>query len=136
MVLSNYFLLVVVFKCDTLALRGEGAENGVMRRAVVMVLSAVMVAQVVAVGQSGSNESYGERYRSDGTKKTIAGELVDINRASTEEMMRLPGMTKVWADRVVKFRPYKKKTELLEHGVLPDRVYDKVKDFVVAHKMD
>jgi DNA uptake protein ComE-like DNA-binding protein len=88
------------------------------------------------VGQSGSSEPYSERHITSGAKKTNGGELIDINRASAEELMKLPGMTKVWADRVVKFRPYKRKTELLEHGVLPDRVYDKVKDFVVAHRED
>jgi DNA uptake protein ComE-like DNA-binding protein len=102
-----------------------------MRRAVMMVLCAVMLARVVAVGQEDSR-GYAKR-----APKTVSeAALVDINRASTEEIMKLPGMTKVWADRVVKFRPYKKKTELLEHGILPDRVYDKVKDLVVAHRMD
>ncbi len=102
----------------------------------VIVLAAVIGAQGASLGQSGSNESYSERNRASGAKKLSAAELVDINRASAEELMKLPGMTKVWADRVVKFRPYKRKTELLEHGIMPDRVYDKVKDFVVAHKVD
>jgi DNA uptake protein ComE-like DNA-binding protein len=113
----------------------ERAENGAMRRVVIIVLAAVIGVQGMAVGQSGSSEPYSERYGS-GAKKMPAAELVDINRASSEELMKLPGMTKVWADRVVKFRPYKRKTELLEHGVLPDRVYDKVKDYVVAHRED
>ena len=113
------------------ARRAEGAENGAMRRVMVIVLTAVIGAQGIAAGQADSRG-----YATKVPKTVSEANLVDLNRASAEELMKLPGMTKVWADRVVKFRPYKRKTELLEHGVLPDRVYDKVKDFVVAHKAD
>jgi DNA uptake protein ComE-like DNA-binding protein len=107
-----------------------------MQKVMVMALGAVLLGQGLAVGQSGSSESYSERYASSSTKTPHLGELVDINRATAQDLAKLPGMTKVWADRVIKFRPYKKKTELLENGILPDRVYDKMKDFVIAHKVD
>jgi len=59
---------------------------------------------------------------------------VDINSASVEELMKVPGLTRVWADRIVRFRPYRTKRDLLDHGVLPDDVYDRVKDAIIAHR--
>ena len=107
-----------------------------MRRVMVVVLGAVMAMLGSAAGQSGSNESYSERYSASVSKKTHTGELVDINRASVDELMRVSGMTRVWANRIVRFRPYRMKTDLLERGILPDRVYDRIKDSVIAHKVE
>lgn len=59
---------------------------------------------------------------------------VDINHASLDELMKTPGMTHTWAARIVRFRPYRTKQELLDRGVLPSAVYDRIKDFVIAHR--
>ena len=59
---------------------------------------------------------------------------VDINRASVSELMKVPGMTPSWAGRIVRFRPYRAKSDLLQRGVLPSEVYDRIKDYVVAHR--
>lgn len=59
---------------------------------------------------------------------------VDINRASVAELMKVPGMTPSWAGRIVRFRPYRAKSDLLLRGVLPSEVYDRIKDHVVAHR--
>lgn len=59
---------------------------------------------------------------------------VDINHASVAELMKVPGMKKSWAGRIVRFRPYRSKTDLMERGVLPSDVYDRIKDYVIAHR--
>lgn len=59
---------------------------------------------------------------------------VDINHASVEELMKVPGMTRTWAGRIVRFRPYRTKQDLLDHGVLTSEVYDRIKDSVIAHR--
>ncbi len=59
---------------------------------------------------------------------------MDINHASVEELLKVPGMTKSWAGRIVRFRPYRSKQDLVEHGVLPSDVYDRIKDYVIAHR--
>ena len=59
---------------------------------------------------------------------------VDINHASVADLMKVPGMTRSWAGRIVRFRPYRAKTDLLERGVLPSDVYDRIKDYVIAHR--
>ena len=59
---------------------------------------------------------------------------VDINHATLGELLKVPGMTPSWAGRIVRFRPYRSKQDLVEHGVLPSDVYDRIKDYVIAHR--
>lgn len=59
---------------------------------------------------------------------------VDINHASLAELLKVPGLTQSWAARIVRFRPYRTKLDLLDRGVLSGEVYDRIKDFVIAHR--
>ncbi len=59
---------------------------------------------------------------------------VDINHASVEELMKVPGMTRSWAGRIVRFRPYRAKTDLLQRGVVTSQVYSRIEDYIVAHR--
>ena len=59
---------------------------------------------------------------------------VDINHASMDELLKVPGMTRTWAERIVRFRPYRAKNDLLDRGVVSSEVYDRIKDYVVAHR--
>jgi hypothetical protein len=43
-------------------------------------------------------------------------------------------MTRSWAGRIVRFRPYRTKQDLLEDGVVTGEVYDRIKDYVIAHR--
>jgi DNA uptake protein ComE-like DNA-binding protein len=58
----------------------------------------------------------------------------DINRATMEQLLTVPGMTRSWAGRIVRFRPYRTKVDLLERGVVPGEVYERIKDYVIAHR--
>ena len=59
---------------------------------------------------------------------------IDINHAGVDELLKVPGMTRSWAGRIVRFRPYRTKQDLLEHGVVTGQVYDRIKDYVIAHR--
>jgi DNA uptake protein ComE-like DNA-binding protein len=59
---------------------------------------------------------------------------VDINTASVEELLKAPGMTRVWAARIVRYRPYRTKLDLEDHGIVTDAVYERIKDYVIAHR--
>jgi DNA uptake protein ComE-like DNA-binding protein len=59
---------------------------------------------------------------------------IDINHASADELLKVPGMTQSWAGRIVRFRPYRSKTDLVEKGVVTSEVYDRIKDYVIAHR--
>ena len=59
---------------------------------------------------------------------------IDINHAGVDELLKVPGMTPSWAGRIVRFRPYRTKLDLLERGVVNSEVYDRIKDYVIAHR--
>jgi DNA uptake protein ComE-like DNA-binding protein len=76
---------------------------------------------------------------SSGVPKTSASapspeQRVDINHASLAELEKVPGLTASWAGRIVRFRPYRSKQDLLENGVVNSQVYDRIKDFIIAHR--
>ncbi len=59
---------------------------------------------------------------------------VDINHATLEELLKVPGMTKSWAGRIVRFRPYRTKVDLVERGIVSGEVYNRIKDYIIAHR--
>ena len=59
---------------------------------------------------------------------------IDINHASMDELLKVPGMTRSWAGRIIRFRPYRTKQDLLEDGIVTGEIYDRIKDFVIAHR--
>jgi competence protein ComEA len=59
---------------------------------------------------------------------------IDINHASARQLLRVPGMTPSWAGRIIRFRPYHTKLDLMERGVVTSQVYDRIKDYVIAHR--
>ena len=59
---------------------------------------------------------------------------IDLNHATADELMKVPGMTRSWAGRIVRFRPYRTKRDLLDRGIVTSQVYDRIKDSVIAHR--
>jgi DNA uptake protein ComE-like DNA-binding protein len=75
-------------------------------------------------------------YRPSGTSATAPPPeaRIDINHATADELLKVPGMTQSWAGRIVRFRPYRTKADLVEKGVVSGEVYDRIKDYVIAHR--
>jgi DNA uptake protein ComE-like DNA-binding protein len=113
--------------------RGENEGVRVRNRFTVLVVLALVICLVGPVqGQSQ------DRDRS-GTPKTSASappadQRVDINHASVDELLKVPGLGRGWAVRIVRFRPYRGKQDLIEKGIVNSEVYDRIKDFVIAHR--
>jgi DNA uptake protein ComE-like DNA-binding protein len=59
---------------------------------------------------------------------------IDINHATLQELLKAPGMTRSWALRILRFRPYRTKQDLLDDGVVPSEVYARIRDYLIAHK--
>jgi len=59
---------------------------------------------------------------------------IDINHATEDRLLKVPGMTRSWAGRIIRFRPYHVKGDLMEMGVVPEPFFDSIKDFVIARR--
>lgn len=62
------------------------------------------------------------------------GGLIDINSASAQELDKLPGIGPARAQAIVANRPYKGKDDLAQRKILPQNVYEQIKDKIVARQ--
>ncbi len=69
----------------------------------------------------------------EGVKEGITSDkTVNINKASRDELLKLPGLTGIEADRIVAERPFHDTHELVRRRILSNNEYDKVKDRIIA----
>jgi DNA uptake protein ComE-like DNA-binding protein len=59
---------------------------------------------------------------------------VDINSANLDQLTKVPGLSRTWAARIIRYRPYRAKNELVDRGVVTPQVYDRIKDHIIAHR--
>ncbi len=57
---------------------------------------------------------------------------IDINSASRDELMTLDGIGEMRADAIIRARPFKVKTDLVERRLVPEELYGKIADKVAA----
>jgi DNA uptake protein ComE-like DNA-binding protein len=94
---------------------------------------AILAACLTGAAQTNSDRD------TNGASKTSASApppeaRIDINKASIDQLMKTPGMARTWAARIVKYRPYRTKADLVEYGIVSDKVYERIKDYVIAHR--
>jgi len=58
--------------------------------------------------------------------------LIDINTATADQLKAIPGIGDVYSKKIIDGRPYANKTQLVSKNILPQGVYDKVKDKIIA----
>ena len=59
---------------------------------------------------------------------------LDINTATVDQLKAFPGIGEAYSKRIVEGRPYTAKNQLVSRGVLPEAVYNKIKDSIIASK--
>jgi DNA uptake protein ComE-like DNA-binding protein len=57
---------------------------------------------------------------------------LDLNTATKEQLLTLPGLTAAQADHIIANRPYKEPGELVSRRIIPKLEYDKISDRVKA----
>ncbi|MES2104198.1 MAG: helix-hairpin-helix domain-containing protein [Pseudomonadota bacterium] len=59
-------------------------------------------------------------------------ELLDINSASKKELSNLPKIGDVRSAAIIKGRPYNGKDDLVNKKIIPEDVYNGIKDMIIA----
>jgi competence protein ComEA len=86
-------------------------------------VSFVIVAALLAVGSSSIAQT---RPPAAAPAATQAAAQIDLNSASRDNLMTLDGIGEVRADAIIRARPFKAKTELVERHLIPEALYDKL----------
>ena len=97
-------------------------------------IAALAIAAALCAAQNQKEEDWATPRAAQHESPIPDWQRVDINHASLEKLMKIPGITQIWAERIVRFRPYRTKNALVDEGILPANVYKRVRDSIIAHR--
>jgi DNA uptake protein ComE-like DNA-binding protein len=67
-------------------------------------------------------------------KAALLAKQIDLNSASKEALMKIPGITAELAARIIAGRPYLTKANLVTHKIMTLALYQSIKDQVAARQ--
>jgi len=103
-----------------------------MRFKLLFAISFILVAANLGVAQFGGQRSPTTPPTFPQQKSNHSTGLIDINSASKEMLLTLPGIDESGAEKIIENRPYKKKTDLKKKKVVPEEVYKQISGKITA----
>jgi DNA uptake protein ComE-like DNA-binding protein len=94
----------------------------------------LMISLVAASGFAQEKKgTTGKTTTAQKTEKKAAGQI-DINTASKQDLMTLPGIGDAYAQKIIDGRPYRAKNQLVQKKIIPQATYDKISDQIIARQ--
>jgi competence protein ComEA len=84
--------------------------------------------------ESGTAAKAPEKSEKTAKSEESSAAKLDLNSASKEDLMKLPGIGEKTADKIIAGRPYKAKNELVNKKIVGKAEYAKIKDQIIAHQ--
>jgi competence protein ComEA len=105
-----------------------------MRVSSIFAVAALSLASLGLVAAPGARAMPGPPSPDRGISAVVlaAEALLDINTATKKQLSALPGIGDARSDAIIKGRPYKAKDELVQKSIIPDSVYQPIKDKIIA----
>jgi competence protein ComEA len=98
----------------------------------VMACALLMASSLSFAQAPDTKKSPSAKKEASSTSTTGKHELIDLNSATKEQLMTLPGIDDATADKLIAARPYKMKSELKTKKIIPATTYTKISSHVVA----
>ncbi|HXW97205.1 MAG TPA: helix-hairpin-helix domain-containing protein [Gemmatimonadales bacterium] len=120
------------------ALRLFTVSEAVMKRFIslgtlaLLGLLAVSAAHAQATAAPAAPKAQAQQPAAPAKATKTATQLLDLNTATRDQLIALPGIGATYADAIIKARPFKSKSELLSRKVIPAATYKKVQKLVIA----
>ncbi|HRO60121.1 MAG TPA: helix-hairpin-helix domain-containing protein [Burkholderiaceae bacterium] len=108
-----------------------------MKRSLISFGAALALAMGVSTAQAASQSSDGPASmlaQAAAADKTPASARIDVNSASADELQTLKGIGPARADAIIAGRPYAGKDDLIRRKIVPQSVYDEIKDEIIARQ--
>jgi competence protein ComEA len=93
--------------------------------------AALMVFLLVGLGMAQSG-SASKPASTTSTSAKPAGDLIDINSATKDQLASLPGIGDVYSQKIIDGRPYHTKTDLKTKKIIPAATYNKISSMIIA----
>ena len=104
-----------------------------MKRKILVALLALIVSISLNAGSGlAQGKDTGKKATPPAASTTQKTELMDINSASKQELMTLPGIGDAYSQKIIDNRPYRAKNELVQKNVIPQATYDKISGQIIA----
>ncbi len=90
-----------------------------------------MAAKKTATDKSAETQkAAGQKEAQESESQPARKSLVDLNTATKQELMSLPGITEAYAAKIIAGRPYREKIALRRQNILPADVFYDIMDRV------